>query len=202
VHHNDRDDPASDIAKKKFKVYPIGSLHIEIAEVQTGEGKLYLFVAIDRTSKFALVKLHEKATTKSSAFLRRVIAAVPYKIHTVLTDNGIQFTTPGAGGSASVIKEAMATGELFRAHAIELTCAKNDIDTRLIKPKQPWTSQVERINRIVNEATAQRLCYESYKQLPTPCCFVAAYNFDRILKTLRDLMPFEHIYKIWTSQPE
>ena len=27
------------------------------------EGKLYLFVAIDRTSKFAFVELHEKATT-------------------------------------------------------------------------------------------------------------------------------------------
>ena len=35
-------------AKKKFKSYPIGFFHIDIAEVQTAEGKLYLFVAIDR----------------------------------------------------------------------------------------------------------------------------------------------------------
>ena len=41
--------------KKKFKTYPIGYFHIDIAEVQTAEGKLYLFVAIDRTSKFAFV---------------------------------------------------------------------------------------------------------------------------------------------------
>ena len=34
----------------KFKAYPIGYFHIDIAEVQTAEGKLYLFVAIDRTS--------------------------------------------------------------------------------------------------------------------------------------------------------
>src|SRR6202041_3132120 len=33
-------------AKKKFKSYPIGFFHIDIAEVQTAEGKLYLFVAI------------------------------------------------------------------------------------------------------------------------------------------------------------
>lgn len=33
---------------KKFKVYPIGYFHVDIAEVQTEEGKLYLFVAIDR----------------------------------------------------------------------------------------------------------------------------------------------------------
>src|SRR3954449_11256776 len=48
-------------AKKKFKSYPIGFFHIDIAEVQTAEGKLYLFVAIDRTSKFAFVQLHGRA---------------------------------------------------------------------------------------------------------------------------------------------
>src|ERR1700704_151172 len=37
-------------ARKKFKTYPIGFFHIDLAEVQTAEGKLYLFVAIDRTS--------------------------------------------------------------------------------------------------------------------------------------------------------
>ena len=34
-------------AKKKFKPCPIGFFHIDIAKVQTAEGKLYLFVAID-----------------------------------------------------------------------------------------------------------------------------------------------------------
>jgi len=33
--------------KSKFKTYPIGYFHIDIAEVQTAEGKLYLYVAID-----------------------------------------------------------------------------------------------------------------------------------------------------------
>src|SRR6188472_963410 len=71
-------------AKKKFKAYPIGYFHIDIAEVRTEQGKLYMFVAIDRTSKFAFVELHEKATTAvSREFLLRLIAAVPYKIHTV-----------------------------------------------------------------------------------------------------------------------
>jgi hypothetical protein len=46
-------------AKKKFKTYPIGFFHIDIAEVRTEQGKLHLFVAIDRTSKFAFVELHE-----------------------------------------------------------------------------------------------------------------------------------------------
>ena len=49
-------------AKKKFKSYPIGYFHIDIAEVQTAEGKLYLFVAIDRTSKFAFCKCSTRRT--------------------------------------------------------------------------------------------------------------------------------------------
>jgi len=39
--------------RQRFKRYPIGYFHIDIAELHTAEGKLYLFVAIDRTSKFA-----------------------------------------------------------------------------------------------------------------------------------------------------
>src|SRR3712207_537134 len=106
-------------AKKRFKPYPIGYFHIDIAEVRTEQGKLYLFVAIDRTSKFAFAELHEKATRRIAGdFLRALIAAVPYRVHTVLTDNGTPFTTPGNTASAApLIKEAIARGELFRAHA-------------------------------------------------------------------------------------
>lgn len=57
-------------AKKKFKIYPIGFFHIDIAEVQTAEGRLYLFVAVDRTSKFALIELHSKATRAEGVLLR------------------------------------------------------------------------------------------------------------------------------------
>jgi len=71
----------------------IGYFHIDIAEVSTEEGRLYLFVAIDRTSKFAYVELLKKyGKMEAAEFLRNLIKAVPYKIHTILTDNGIQFT--------------------------------------------------------------------------------------------------------------
>lgn len=58
----------------------------------TEEGKLQLFVAIDRTSKFAFARLEDKANRNTAtAFLEALIAITPYKIHTVLTDNGVQF---------------------------------------------------------------------------------------------------------------
>jgi hypothetical protein len=86
-------------AKKKFKAYPIGYFHIDIAEVHTEEGRLYLFVAIDRTSKFAFAQLHEKATRRVAGdFLRALIALVPYKVHTVLTDNVLCGEAPAALG--------------------------------------------------------------------------------------------------------
>ena len=193
-------------AKRKFKSDPIGYFHIDMAEVRTEQGKLHMFVAIDRTSKFAFVELHEKATTAVSRdFLLRLIAAVPYKIHTVLTDNGIQFTTPGAGGSAvPLIKQAIANGERFRAHAFEYTCAQHDVEHRTTRAKHPWTNgQVERMNRTIKDATVRRFYYESHDQLRKHLAsFVAAYNFARRLKTLKGLTPYEAICKSWAAQPE
>jgi transposase InsO family protein len=192
-------------AKKKFKAYPIGYFHIDIAEVHTEEGRLHLFVAIDRTSKFAFAQLHEKATRQVAAdFLRALIAAAPYKVHTVLTDNGTHFTTPGNTSSAApLIKEAMERGEIFRAHAFEYACAQNDIDHRLTKPRHPWTNgQVERMNRTIKDATVRRYYYDSHDQLRHHLqLFLDAYNHARRLKTLRGLTPYEYICKTWTEQP-
>ena len=74
--------------RKKFERYPIGYFHIDLAEVRTAEGKLYLFVAIDRTSKFVFVELVERATTETaSTFLSALIKAVPYRIHRLTKPN-------------------------------------------------------------------------------------------------------------------
>jgi transposase InsO family protein len=129
-------------ARRKFKVYPIGYFHIDIAKVRTAQGKLYLLVAIDRTSKFAFVEVHEKVERRTAAdFLRHLVAVVPYRIHTVLTDNGTHFTTPGNTSSAAPgIKAAIEAGEPIWAHAFEHACARLDIDHRLTKPKHPWTN--------------------------------------------------------------
>jgi hypothetical protein len=53
------------LKRQKFKSYPIGYFHFDIAEHRTKEGKLYLFVAIDRTSKFAVAQLVDKANRKT-----------------------------------------------------------------------------------------------------------------------------------------
>jgi hypothetical protein len=85
--------------KRKFKTYPIGYFHIDIAEVQTAEGKLRLFVAIDRTSKFAFVELHREAGKMIAAqFLRNLIAATSMRSNTGLPRSSIPGPTARSSG--------------------------------------------------------------------------------------------------------
>jgi transposase-like protein len=178
--------------KSRFKAYPIGYFHLDIAEVQTEEGKLYLFVAIDRTSKFAFAELHERATRPIAVeFLRHLLAAVPYKIHTILTDNGIQF--------ANRTTDRYAFSLLF-----DRICAKHGIEHRLTKPNHPWTNgQVERMNRTLKEATVYRYFYATHQQLGEHLAtFLMAYNFAKRLKTLKGLTPYEYICQQWQQHPE
>ena len=191
--------------RSRFKRYPIGFFHIDIAEVRTEQGKLHLFVAIDRTSKFAFVELHEKATRRVTGdFLRHLIAAVPYKINTVLTDNGTHFTDPaGDGWTPENIRAMRAQNVLFRCHSFEAACADLDIEHRLTKPRHPWTNgQVERMNRTIKDATVKRFHDASHDQLRQHLAdFVAAYNFGRRLKTLKGLTPYEFVCQCWTKEP-
>jgi transposase InsO family protein len=170
-------------AKKKFKHYPIGYLHVDFAEVRTEQGKVYLFVAADRTSKVAFAELHPRATRMLAAeFLRRVLQALPYEAHTVLTDNGVQFT--------------LQAHQWFPGgHSFDRVCREFGVEHRLTKPAHPWTNgQVERMNRTLKEATVLRYHYETTEQLNQHLqAFLLAYNHAKRLKTLRGLTPHEFI---------
>ena len=178
--------------KPRFASYAIGYVHIDIAEVSTAEGKLRLFVAIDRTSKFVFVRLVESAGKMEAAqFLRDFIEAVPYRIHTVLTDNGIQFTS--------------CQRDIYDSqHIFDRVCDEHDIEHRLTKVNHPWTNgQVERMNRTIKDATVKRYHYDSHAQLRTHLhLFIDAYNHARRLKTLRGLTPTEFILNAWTKEPD
>ena len=165
----------------------------DIAEVQTAEGKL--FVGIDRTSKFAVTQLVEKADRKTAwEFLQYMLEAVPYQVHTILTDNGIQFAEQPRKRNTAY----------SRPMRFDMICEANGIEHGLTKPNHPWTNgQVERMNRTIKEAAVKRYHYDSHDQLRTHLTdFMAAYNFARRLKTVNGLTPYEYICKIWTSEPE
>jgi transposase InsO family protein len=179
-------------AKKKFKPYPLGYIHFDIAEVRTEEGKLHLFVGIDRTCTCAYAELHEEANKMVAAqFLRHLVAAVPYKIHTVLTDNGSQFTN--------------RKSDIYALqHIFERVYQEFGIEHRLTKTNHPWTNgQVERMNRTLQDARVKKYHYQTHHhlQLHLQACLMA-YNFAKRLKTLKGLTPDEYICQSWQKDPE
>ena len=185
-------EKALETSKKTFKAYPIGYFHVDIASVRTEEGRLYLFVAIDRTSKFVYVELHDNMRVDTTiVFLTNLFPAVPYKIHTILTDNGIQFTNRK--------KDTCAFD-----HPFDRLCASKSIEHRLTKPAHPWTNgQVERMNGIIKEATVKRYYYDNHETLRKHLhSFITAYNHGKRLKALKGLAPYEFIIQLWEKEPD
>ncbi|MDJ0368094.1 IS481 family transposase, partial [Hymenobacter sp. H14-R3] len=183
--------PPNQAEKKKFKDYPIGYFHLDFAEVRTAQGKHYVFVAVDRTSKLAFAELASEATVATAlAFWQRVVAAVPYRIHKVLTDNGVQF--------ASLPHRPTPLGHLFDQY-----CGEQSIEHRRTKVAHPWTNgQVERLNRTVKEATVQRYFYQTQQELNDHLqTFLAAYNGAKRLKKLRGQTPYEFVCAEYTKNP-
>jgi transposase InsO family protein len=179
--------------KKKFKDYEIGYFHIDITEITLEKNnKFYLFVAIDRISKFAIVRLYKNQTMDNSAkFLKIVIDNCPYKIHTILTDNGAQFTY-------RLLLKALRPK---RFHDFDLICKSNGIKHRLTKFRHPWTNgQVERFNKTIKDATVKIYHYDDFTQLEKHLQeFIFAYNIAKRLKTLKFKTPFDFLiekYKI------
>src|ERR1700755_1062747 len=122
----------------------------------------------------------QKATVATArAFLNDLVKAVPYQVHTVLTDNGIQF--------ADLPKNRSGPTARLRGHPFDRACRQHGIEHRLTKPNHPWTNgQVERMNRTIKDATVKRYHYETHDELRAHLRdFVDAYNFARRLKTLK-----------------
>ena len=124
------------------------------------------------------------------------MAAVPYNIHTVLTDNGIQF--------ADLPKNRAGPTALWRGHPFDRACQRHGLEHRLTKPNHPWTNgQVERMNRIIKEDNVKRYHYDSHDELRAHLSlFIDAYNHARRLKTLRGLTPYEFICERWMTEPD
>ncbi len=81
---------------KAFKSDVPGYLHMDVKylpQMQDEAKRRYLFVAIDRATRWVLVRILADQTAASArAFLKALHQACPIKITTLLTDNGKEFT--------------------------------------------------------------------------------------------------------------
>jgi hypothetical protein len=157
-----------------------------------------MFLAIDRVSKFGYVEFQDDAGKLNGAeFLRGVVSAFPYAIHTVRTDNGMAFV--------DLPKNRTGPSRIYLGpHIFDRLCAENGIDHRLTKPDHPWTNgQAERMNRTIKEATIKAFHYPDLDALRAHVlAFVSAYNFAKHFKALKWKTPFETIELAWTKHPD
>ena len=183
--------------RSRFKNYEIGYVHIDSCELRHADGKLIMFLAIDRVSKFTYIEFHDCAgKMEGAAFLRSVVAAFPYKIHKVLTDNGMAF--------ADLPKNREGPSRRFLGpHIFDRVCIQHSIEHRLTKPYHPWTNgQAERMNRTIKDATVKIFHYEDLESLKAHVlAFVTAYNFAKHLKALRWRTPYQMICDAWVKDP-
>ena len=192
------DDPDKVSRLGRFADTAIGTVHTDISELRLAEGKLNMFLAIDRVSKFTYVEFRDDAGKMNGAdFLRGVVAAFPYAIHTVLTDNGMAFADLPRNRNGP-------TRRFLGAHIFDRVYAENAITHKLTKPYHPWTNgQAERMNRTVKDATIKTFHYPSLESLKAHVtAFVSAYNFAKHLKALRWKTPFEAVCHAWNTTPD
>jgi hypothetical protein len=121
--------------------------------------------------------------------LRQVIDLVPYHIHTILTDNGIQF--------ANRQKDYMGVDPLF-----DRLCHRTDrtsLTKSIIRGRR--TSRANESND--QRCDRQTLLLSTHEQLKDHLqLFMTAYYLPDGYKTLNGLTPYEYIVKCWQNDKE
>ena len=182
---------------KAFKSYEPGYLHMDVKylpQMQGESARRYLFVAIDRATRWVFVQIKSNKTAASAkAFLKALHKACPIKITRVLTDNGQEFTD-----RLFASRERAPSGE----HEFDQLCAALEIEHRLTKPRTPRTNgMVERFNgRIADVLKTHR--FNSAEDLEqTLMRYVALYNHQLPQSALNSKTPIQAMKHWYASQP-
>jgi transposase-like protein len=136
-----------------FEDAPFGFVHADLKHLTRLQGKpAYVFVAIERTTRFAHVEIvHERSAATIAACLERFLEAFGHPVHTILTDNGSEFTDRFA-----VDMKGKPKGKPSGRHPFDRVCARHGAQHRLTRTFRPETNgMVERFNRRLAEAIRQ-----------------------------------------------
>lgn len=179
---------------KRFKTYKEGYLHIDITQLNCDEGKYYLFVSIDRATKYVYAELYDKMTQANAVqFLRNVQKEYVFKITHILTDNGAQFTY-------NLLLEHLRPSVV---HPFTALCQSLGIEHRTTQFRHPWTNgQVEVTNKVIKQATTKQFHYETENDLKHHLMvFLLYYNHQRPLKALKFKTPWQAIEALYAKTP-
>ena len=172
---------------KAFKSYEPGYLHMDVKylpQMQDQSRRSYLFVAIDRATRWVFVQIkRDKTAASAKAFLNALYKACPIKISKLLTDNGKEFTD-----RLFASREREPSGQ----HEFDQLCQTLQIEHRLTKPRTPKTNgMVERFNgRIADVLKTHR--FNSAQDLQqTLVRYVALYNHQLPQSALKSKTPMQ-----------
>jgi len=137
---------------KAFRDYEPRFVHIDIKhlpQMPDEQQRRYLYVAIDRATRWVYLEIRRSQSAKDArAFMKQVKEKAPFKIQTVLTDNGKSFTDRFTRAG-----ERKPSGN----HEFDQKCQVGGIEHRLIKPGRPQTNgMVERFNGRISDVLATR----------------------------------------------
>lgn len=182
---------------KTFKDYAPGYLHVDIKYLPQMPDEIkrsYLFVAIDRATRWVFLRTYADQSEHSSTdFLRRLHQAAPMRIEKLLTDNGSQFT------DRFTSKNKTPSG----AHAFDIECQKLHIEHRLIPPRHPQTNgMVERFNGRISDVLATTRFITGEQLETTLQRYAVLYNQHIPQKALDHKTPFDAIRDWFERHPE
>ena len=182
---------------KTFKDYEPGFLHIDIKylpRMPDETHRRYLFVAIDRATRWVYMRSYHDQTEKSSAdFLRRLEQAAPMKIKTILTDNASQFT------DRFTSKGRVPSGQ----HVFDLACSTHGIEHRLCPPRHPQTNgMVERFNGRISDIVDQTRFASAAELDDTLKHCLQTYNRLIPQRALKHQTPIQALQQWRASKPE
>jgi len=184
--------------KKSFKDYDPGFIHIDIKylpKMPDEESRSYLFVAIDRATRWVhLAVFPDKTAASAQTFLEQVVAKVPFYIKKLLTDNGKEFTDRYIPNG-----EREPTGR----HVFDKVCTKYDIEHRLTKPAHPQTNgMVERFNGRISEIVKQTVFNSSKELVSTMINYLKIYNYHIPQRNIGHLTPIQKLKEWYKKKPE
>ena len=142
---------------------------------------------------FIIIKSHRTAAAARS-FLNALAKAAPFKIRTLLTDNGTEFTDRLFGGRARAPSGA---------HEFDRLCQALGIEHRLTRPKHPQTNgMVERFNGRLEQVLRTHR-FNSAEDLQTTLHrYVWLYNEHLPQKALEHVTPLQALKRWRSSHPQ
>ena len=155
----------------------------------------YLFVAIDRATRWVFVALYKDKTAASARrFLRALHKACPIKITQLLTDNGKEFTDRLFASRAR-----QPSGE----HEFDKLCLELGIEHRLTGPRTPKTNgMVERFNGRISDVLKTHRFNSSLDLEQTLLRYVALYNHQFPQSTLKSKTPMQTMKQWYQDRPD